>query len=100
MCAWSNPANTGHDARELLNRTPLAETLKATQLWYLQVSVLDLPIIVQEDLDLSVPFQTCDWIYGNSCHDTSPRTEGHSAGGAAICAVTASSPGARARWAV
>ena len=54
MSARSDAADTRHDTGQLLYRPALAELLKAAQLRYLQIGILDITITVEENLYLTV----------------------------------------------
>ncbi len=58
-------ADVGNDAGHLLGGPPQAEPLEAPELRYLPEGVLHIPLVVQEDLDLPVAFQTCNRIDGD-----------------------------------
>ena len=51
---------------------PTREGLKAAQLRDLEVGVGNIALLVEEDLDLAVPFQAGDGIDGDAVHDVPP----------------------------
>jgi hypothetical protein len=56
----THTANAVGEQRHLFDRPSDTETLEAAQLWDLEISVGDISLIVQEDLDFSVAFQPGD----------------------------------------
>jgi len=66
--AWSDTADTGHNARQFFYRASLAEALKTPQLRDLEVGILNLAILVEEDFYLAMAFQASYRINGNSWH--------------------------------
>ncbi len=62
MGGGTHPANSRGDLRHLLGGATLHELLKPTQLRDLEEGSLDAPALVEEDLDLSMAFQTRDGI--------------------------------------
>jgi hypothetical protein len=51
-------SETRYDPGHLLRGSTLAELLETTQLDDLEVGVLDVPVVVQEDIDLGVPLES------------------------------------------
>ena len=66
----AHAADARRDARQLLDRAADAEALEAAQLRDLEVDVLDLAVVVDEDLDLAVTFETGDGIDAYFSHQT------------------------------
>jgi hypothetical protein len=54
MCPWSDTANSRDDSGHLLHRSSLAEFLKTPKLRYLKVGILNITLIVEENLYLTV----------------------------------------------
>ncbi len=75
MRVGANAADTGGDARQFLNRTALAEFLEAAQFRYLKVAVGQFTIVVDEQVNLAVPFQARDRIYDNALHTCTLRSK-------------------------
>jgi hypothetical protein len=61
----ADPADAGHDPRQLLDGPADDEPLEAPQLGDLQVAVRHRALVVEEDLDLSVSFEPRDRIDGD-----------------------------------
>ena len=72
VCLRADAADAVGQRRHVLHRSAHAEGLEAAQLGDLEVGVLDVPGVVEEDLDLAVTLQTCDGIDGDACHDRPP----------------------------
>ncbi len=68
----ADAADAGGQVRHLLGRPALAELLEAAQFGDLQVAVGHISLVVQEDVDLAVTFQSRDGIDGNTFHCVRP----------------------------
>jgi hypothetical protein len=69
VCRGSDPADSGNDPRKFLDGSSQTEDLESSQLRDLKVSVLHIPLVVQKNLDLPVPFQSGDRINRYRFHE-------------------------------
>jgi hypothetical protein len=67
----TDPADTGRDSRHLLHRPADAEGLEAAQFRHDEEAVGDLALVVEEDVDLAVPFESSDRIDRDPGHSVS-----------------------------
>src|SRR5208337_2067040 len=59
----ANAADPRREVGHVLGETPHAELLKAAEFRNLQVDVFDVPLVIEEDIDLPMAFQACDGVY-------------------------------------
>ena len=64
----AHAADAVGDDRHLLHRPADRKLLEAAQLRDLEIRVADLPLVVEEDLDLAMSFEAGDWIDGDALH--------------------------------
>ncbi len=69
VCRRSDAADSGNDSRKFFHRSSQTEDLESSQLRDLKVSVFHVALVVQEDLDLPMPFQPGDRIYRYRFHE-------------------------------
>ena len=62
VAGGADAADPGDDARQLFDRPADDEPLETAQLGNLEVAILHAPVVVEEDLDLAVPFQARDGV--------------------------------------
>ncbi len=72
VCLGTDTADAVRQCWHVLDGTSDAEGFEAAQLGNLEVGVLDVPLVVEEDLDLAVTLQTRDGIDGDACHCRPP----------------------------
>ena len=68
MSLGAHSADPRRKVRHILRGPPHAKPLEAAELRDLQVGVGDVPLLVEEDVDLPVPFETGDRIDRNPSH--------------------------------
>jgi hypothetical protein len=62
VCRGSDAADSGNDSGKFLHRPSQTEDFESSQLRDLKVSIFHIPLVVQKNLDLSMPFQSGDRI--------------------------------------
>ena len=67
-CASGQTPQIRGEVGHVLGLTAHAELLEAAELGDLQVDVLDVPLVVEEDVDLAVAFQAGDGVDGDAFH--------------------------------
>jgi hypothetical protein len=73
MRLGADSANAIRQKRHFLDRTPNHESFKAAQFRDLEIGICYIPVVIQEDFDLAVAFQTGNGINANSlCHKYLP----------------------------
>ena len=60
MSGGANATDLGRDSRQLLGHAIFTELLEAPELRNLDKGLVDVSIVIEEDLDLPVTFQSCD----------------------------------------
>jgi hypothetical protein len=75
MCPRSDAADARDDAGYLLNWSSLAELLEATQFWYLEVGIFDVPPVIEEDFYFAVPFQPGYGVNSDLFHPILPSSD-------------------------
>jgi len=56
MSTRANPADAGSYPRQFLNWPSLTEFLKTTKLWYLEIGILYLTLVIEKNLYFAVSF--------------------------------------------
>ena len=69
VCRRSDAADSGNDSRKFLHWSSQTEDLESSQLGDLKVGVFHVPLVVQKNLDLPVPFQSGDRINRYRFHE-------------------------------
>jgi hypothetical protein len=69
VCRGSDAADPGDDSWKFLHRSSQTENFESSQFRDLKISVLDVPPVVQKNLDLAVSFQSRDRINRYRFHE-------------------------------
>lgn len=69
VCRRSDPTDSRDNSRKFFHRSSKTEDLESSQLGDLKVGILHVPLVVQKNLDLPVPFQSGDRINRYRFHE-------------------------------